>query len=290
MERQQIPSFPTGDRSIESVEYGTEGVHPRIGSLYAVSEGEERGVQKIFPIIFSVIAEIDIGNDPHTLTLSSEVVTVKTGIRIDKESINRYSGIAHHAEKLIQRISNFVDIMVLTGFRFGYCDWNTLTVRDKDSIGRVCCFVGSSSDLLASTTGDSMAAVKVGTGQIELVMVAAEQCLPTFLPRTVLAPLPKLPENCFITGNNFGKDCLGGYQMPLTTCLELIQDALDDLAKVSLAYIASLGGCQIRQDFHSYGVFVNEFYQFKECLGVFLLITLNTPFCIFKISQDDFTV
>ena len=125
-----------------------------------------------------------------------------------------------------------------------------------------------------------MAAVKVGTGQIELVMVAAEQCLPTFLPRTVLAPLPKLPENCFITENNFGKDCLGGYQMPLTTCLELIQDALDDLAKVSLAYIASLGGCQIRQDFHSYGVFVNESYQFKECLGVFFLFTLNTPFCI----------
>lgn len=142
------------------------------------------------------------------------------------------------------------------------------------------CLVCGSSDLFASTTGDSMAAVKVGTGQIELVMVAAEQRLPTFLPRTVLAPLPKLSENCFITENNFGEDCFGGYQMSLTTCLELIQDALDDLAKVSLAYIASLGGSQIRQDFHSYGVFVNESYQFKVCLGVFLLITLTTPHCV----------
>lgn len=280
MERQQIPSFPTGYRSIESVEYGTERVHPRIGSLYTVSEGEERGVQKIFPIIFSVIAEINIGNDTHTLTLASEVVTVKTGIRIDKESINWNSCIAHHAEKLIQRILYLVDIMVLTGFWFGYGDWNTLTVRDKYGIGSMCRFVCGSSDLLATTTCDSMAAVKVCTGQIELVMVAAEQRFPTFLPRTVLAPLPKLPENCFITENNSGKDCRSGYQMPLTTCLELIQDALDDLAKVTLAYIASLGGCQIRQDFHSYGVFVYEFYQFKECLGVFLLITLNTPFCI----------
>ncbi len=36
----------------------------------------------------------------------------------------------------------------------------------------------------------------------------------------------------------------------------------------------------IRQDFHSYGVFIYEFYQFKECLGVFFLITLNTPYYI----------
>ena len=122
---------------------------------------------------------------------------------------------------------------------------------------------------IATTTCYSMAAVKVCTGQIKLVMVAAEQGFPIFLPRTVLAPLPKLPENCFITKNNFGKDCRSRYQMPLTACLELIQDALDDLAKVTLACIASSGGCQIRQDFHSYGVFVNEFYQFKECLGVF---------------------
>lgn len=280
MERQQIPSLPTGNRCIESVEYGAEGVHPRIGSLYAVSEGQERCIQKIFPIIFSVITEINIGNDTHTLTFPSEVVAVKTGIRINKEPVNWDSCIAHHSEKLIQRIFNLVDIMVLTGFWLGYCDWNTLTVRDKYGIGRMCRLVCGSSDLLASTTGDSMAAVKVCTGQIELVMVASEQRFPTFLPRTVLAPLPKLPENCFITENNSGKDCRSGDQMPLTARLELIQDALDDLAKVTLAHIASLGGCQIRQDFHSYGVFVNEFYQFKECLGVFLLITLNTPFCI----------
>lgn len=280
MERQQIPSFPTGDGCIESVEYGTEGVHPGIGSLYAVSEGEEGCVQKIFLIIFSVIAEINIGNDTHTLTLASEVVAVKTGIRINEESVNWNSSIAHHVEKLIQRIFNLMDIMVLTGFWLGYGDWNALTVRDKYGICGMCRFVGGSSDLLASTTGDSMAAVEVGTGQIELVMVAAEQGFPTFLPRTVLAPLPKLPENCFITENNFGKDCRSGYQMPLTACLELIQDALDDLAKVTLASIASSGGCQIRQDFHAYGIFVYEFYQFKECLGVFLLITLNTPYCI----------
>ena len=239
MERQQIPPFPTGYRRIESVKYGTEGVHPRIGSLYAVSEGEKRCVQKIFLIIFSVIAEINIGNDTHTLTLPSEVVAVKTGISINEESINWNSCIAHHAEKFIQRILNLVDIMVLTGFWFGYGDWNPLTVRNKYGIGRMCIgrmcigrmcrFVCGSSYLLASTTGDSMAAVKVCTGQIELVMVATEQRFPAFLPRTVLAPLPKLPENCFITENNSGKDCRSGYQMPLTTCLELIQDALDDL-------------------------------------------------------------
>ena len=279
MECQQIPTFPTGYSCIESVEYGTEGVHPRIGSLYAVSEGEKRCIQKIFLIIFSVIAEINIGNDTHTLTLPSEVMAVKTGIRINEESINWNSCITHHVEKLIQRIFNFVDIMVLTGFWLGYGDWNTLTVRDKYCIGRVCRFVCGSSNLLAATTCDSMATVKVCAGQIEFVMIAAEQRFPTFLPRTVLAPLPKLPENCFITENNFGEDCLGGYKMPLTASLELIQDALYDLAKVTLAYIASLGSCQIRQDFHSYGVFVYEFYQFKECLGVFSLITLNTPYC-----------
>ncbi len=68
--------------------------------------------------------------------------------------------------------------------------------------------------------------------------------------------------------------------MPLTAHLELIQDARDDLAKATLACIVSLGGCQIWQDFYPYGVFVYEFYQLKECLGMFLLITLNTPFCI----------
>ena len=62
-------------------------------------------------------------------------------------------------------------------------------------------------------------------------------------------------------------NCHGGNHVPLTACLELIQYALDDLAKVS-------------QDFHSYGVFIYEFYQFKECLGVFFLITLNTPYYI----------
>ena len=87
-------------------------------------------------------------------------------------------------------------------------------------------------------------------------------------------------------------NCHGGNHVPLTACLELIQYALDDLAKVSLACIASFGGCQIRQDFHYYGVFIYGFYQFKECLGVFFLITLNTPYYNYilylKISQDDF--
>ncbi len=78
----------------------------------------------------------------------------------------------------------------------------------------------------------------------------------------------------------FGEDRHCGNHVPLAACLELIQYALDDLAKVSLACVASFGGCQIRQDFHSYGFFIYEFYQFKECLGVFFLITLNTPYCI----------
>lgn len=89
-----------------------------------------------------------------------------------------------------------------------------------------------------------------------------------------------------------GEDCLGGNHMPLTARLELIQDALDDLAKVSFAFVASFGGCHIRQNFHSYSVFIYEFYQFKECLGVFfsLHLTLLIVFCMFKISQDDFNV
>ena len=78
----------------------------------------------------------------------------------------------------------------------------------------------------------------------------------------------------------FGEDRHSGNHVPLAACIELVQYALDDLAKVSLAWVASFGGCQIRQDFHSYGVFIYEFYQFKECLGVFFLITLNTPYCI----------
>ena len=100
------------------------------------------------------------------------------------------------------------------------------------------------------------------------------------MPRTVLAPLPKLPEDCFIMEDYFGEDRHSGNHVPLAACLELVQYALDDLAKVSLACVASFGGCQIRQDFHSYGVFIYKFYQFKECLGVFFLITLNTPYCI----------
>ncbi len=90
--------------------------------------------------------------------------------------------------------------------------------------------------------------------------------------------------------DNFGKDCHGRYQMPLTAHLELIQYALYDLTNVSLACIASFSGRQIRQDFHSNGFFIYEFYQFKECLGVFfsLHLTLLIVFCMFKISQDDF--
>ena len=90
----------------------------------------------------------------------------------------------------------------------------------------------------------------------------------------------------------FGEDRHSGNHVPLAACLELVQYALDDLAKVSLACVASFGGCQIRQDFHSYSVFIYEFYQFKECLGVFLSLhlTLLIVFCMFKISQDDFRV
>ncbi len=79
---------------------------------------------------------------------------VKTGIRINEESVNWNSCIAHHAEKLFQRIFNLVDIMVLTGFWFGYGDWNILTVRDKYGIGRMCrlCAPPPTSSSLRSAT------------------------------------------------------------------------------------------------------------------------------------------
>ncbi len=173
-----------------------------------------------------------------------------------------------------------MNIMVLAGFWLRHSHRNTLTVSNKYGIGGLRRFMRCSTDFLSSAPCHGMAAVKVGTGEVYHVAVASKQRFPTFLPRTVLAPLPKLPEDCFIMEDYFGEDRHCGNHVPLAACLELIQYALDDLAKVSLACVASFGGCQIRQDFHSYGVFIYEFYQFKECLGVFLLITLNTPYCI----------
>nr|WP_303299184.1 hypothetical protein [Muribaculum intestinale] len=155
MECQEIPPFPAGNRFIETIEHGSERVHPGICPLNAISERQEFSVQQIFLIVFCMIVEIYISNDSGTVTFSSEIVTVKSGIGIEEKAVNGNSCVIHHAKY-----------------------------------------------------------------------------------------------------------------------------ALDDLAKVSLAWVASFDGCQIRQDFHSYGVFIYEFYQFKECLGVFFLITLNTPYCI----------
>lgn len=83
-----------------------------------------------------------------------------------------------------------------------------------------------------------MAAVKVGTGEVYHVAIASRRRFPTFLPRTVLAPLPKLPEDCFIMEDYFGEYRYSGNHVPLAACLEFVQYALDDLAKVSLACVS----------------------------------------------------
>ncbi len=54
----------------------------------------------------------------------------------------------------------------------------------------------------------------------------------------------------------------------------------DDLAKVSLACVASFGSCQIRHTFYSYGVFIFWFHQFRKCLGV-LVIVETESICAF---------
>ena len=67
--------------------YGTEGVHPGICSLNDVSERQEFYVQKIFLIVFGMIVEIHICYDSGALALSSEIVTVKSGIGIEKKAV-----------------------------------------------------------------------------------------------------------------------------------------------------------------------------------------------------------
>lgn len=292
MERQQIPTFPIRDRFVETVEHGSEGVHPGICPLDAVSKRQKFCVQKIFLIVIGMIVEIDIRNNSFALTLSSEIMAVKSGIGIEEEAVGGNACIFHHDENLVERGSDIMHIVVFAGLRFRHGDWNALPVSNKYGIGGLCRLVCRSAHFLSSAPYHGMAAVKVGAGEVYPVAVAPKQGFPTFLPRTVLAPLPKLPEDCFIMEDYVGEDCLGGNHVPLTARLELIQYALDDLAKVSLACVASFGGCQIRQDFHSYGVFIYEFCQFKEWLGVFypLHLTLLFVCCISKISQDDFCV
>lgn len=280
MECQEIPPFPAGNRFVETIEHGSERVHPGICPLNAISERQEFSVQKIFLIVFGMIVEIYISNDSGTVTFSSEIVTVKSGIGIEEKAVNGNSCVIHHAKNLVKRRSNLMNIMVLAGFWLRHSHRNALAVSNKYDIGGLSHFMRCSTYFLSSASCHGMAAVKVGTGEVYHVAIASKQRFPTFLPRTVLAPLPKLPKDCFIMEDYFGEYRHSGNHVPLAACLELVQYALDDLAKVSLACVASFGGCQIRQDFHSYGVFIYEFYQFKECLGVFFLITLNTPYCV----------
>ena len=79
MECQEIPPFPAGNRFVETIEHGSERVHPGICPLNAISERQEFSVQKIFLIVFGMIVEIYISNDSGTVTFSSEIVTVKSG-------------------------------------------------------------------------------------------------------------------------------------------------------------------------------------------------------------------
>lgn len=280
MERQQIPPFPAGYRFVETVEYGSEGVHPCICPLDAVSERQKLCVQKIFLIVIGMIVEVNVRNDSGAVTLSSEIIAIKSCIGIEENAVNGNVCVFHHSENLVERCLNLMHIMVFAGLWLRNGDRNALTVSDKYCVGSLCRLVCRPANFLSTAPCHRMAAVKVGTGEVYLVAVTPKQGLPAFLPRTVLAPLPKLPENCFIMEDYTGEDCLGGNHMPLTAPLEFIQDALDDLAKVSFAFVASFSGCHIRQNFHPYSVFIYEFYQFKECLGVFFLITLNTPYCI----------
>lgn len=256
MERQQIPPFPAGDGFVETVEYGPEGVHPCICPLDAVSERQKLCVQKIFLIVIGMIVEVNVRNDSGTFTLSSEIMAVKSCIGIEENAVNGNACVFHHFENLVERCRNLMHIMVFAGLWFRNGDRNTLTVSDKYCVSGLCRLVRRSANFLSSAPCHRMAAVKVGAGEVYLVAVAPKQRFPAFLPRTVLAPLPKLPENCFIMEDYIGEDCLGGNHMPLTARLEFIQDALDDLAKVSFTCVASFGGCHIRQNFHSYSVFI----------------------------------
>lgn len=60
MECQEIPPFPAGNRFIETIEHGSERVHPGICPLNAISERQEFYVQQIFLIVFCMIVEIYI--------------------------------------------------------------------------------------------------------------------------------------------------------------------------------------------------------------------------------------
>ncbi len=225
-----------------------------------------------------MIVEVNVRNDSGAFTLSSEIMAVKSSIGIKENAVNGNACVSHHSENLVERCLNLMHVVVFAGLWLRNCDRNALTVSDKYCVGSLCRLVCRPANFLSSAPCHRMAAVKVGTGEVYLVAVTPKQGFPAFLPRTVLAPLPKLPEDCFIMEDYIGEDCLGGNHMPLTARLELIQDTLDDLAKVSFAFVASFGGCYIRQNFHSYSVFIYEFYQFKECFSVFLSFTLNTPF------------
>lgn len=68
MECQKIPPFPAGNRFVETIEHGSERVHPGICPLNAISERQEFSVQKIFLIVFGMIVEIYISNDSGTVT------------------------------------------------------------------------------------------------------------------------------------------------------------------------------------------------------------------------------
>ena len=57
MECQEIPPFPAGNRFVETIEHGSERVHPGICPLNAISERQEFSVQKIFLIVFGMIVE-----------------------------------------------------------------------------------------------------------------------------------------------------------------------------------------------------------------------------------------
>lgn len=131
MECQEIPPFPAGNRFVETVVYGTEGVHPGICSLNDVSERQEFYVQKIFLIVFGMIVEIHICYDSGALALSSEIVTVKSGIGIEKKAVGGNTSVSHHAENLVRRSSNLMHVMMLTGFWLRYSHRNALTVSDK---------------------------------------------------------------------------------------------------------------------------------------------------------------
>ena len=161
--------------------------------------------------------------DSGALALFSEIVTVKSGIGIEKKGVGGNTSVSHHAENLVKRSPNLMHIMMLAGFWLRYSHRNTLTVSDEYSVGSLRGFVRCTTNFLTSAPCYGMAAIKVGAGEVYLVAIASKKRFPAFLPRTVFAPLPKLPEDCFIMEDCFGEDCHGGNYVPLTACLELIQ-------------------------------------------------------------------